>query len=57
MKERATLAIAVCVICFLIGYLAFLGTMIFVEFLESRMSPCQTQIRICSEEEMNLKRN
>ncbi len=55
MKGTSALAIAVCIVCFFIGYLTYLGTMFFVDFLMSRFDPCQNSIQVCSQQERSPK--
>ena len=48
MKGLPILAIAVCIACFFIGYLAYLGTAYIAGFFVDRIDPCQYSIELCS---------
>ena len=48
MKGTTALAVAVCIVCFFIGYLTYLGAMFFIDFLIGRIDPCQNSIQQCS---------
>ena len=50
MKGTTALAIAVCIACFLIGYLTYLGLMLFVDFFIDRVDPCRNSIEVCSQQ-------
>jgi hypothetical protein len=51
MKGTSALAIAVCIACFFIGYLTYLGAMLFVDFFEGQIKPCQYTMELCSQQE------
>ena len=51
MKGTTVLAIAICIFCFFIGYLTYLGTMFFVDFLEGQVDSCQHTTEMCSQPE------
>jgi len=48
MKGTSILAVAVCVVCFFLGYLAYLGAILLVDFMASRVEPCKNMIEACS---------
>ena len=48
MKGTTALAVAVCIACFLIGYLAYLGLMFFVDFFMGQVDPCWNSVEVCS---------
>ena len=56
MKGTSALAIAVCIVCFFIGYLTYLGAMFFVDFIEAQFDPCQNSGELCSQQERTPKR-
>ena len=57
MKGTSALAIAVCIACFLIGYLTYTAAMFFVDFFMGRIDPCQNSVQVCSQQQPGLKRN
>ena len=48
MKGTSALAVAVCIACFLIGYLSYLGMMFFVDLFLGQIDPCQNSVQVCS---------
>ena len=50
MKGESILAIAVCLVCFLIGYLAYLGTSYFVELIFQNAALCERNVDGCTQE-------
>jgi len=48
MKGTSILAVAVCVVCFFLGYLAYLGAILLVDFMASRVAFCKNMIEACS---------
>lgn len=57
MKGTSALAIAVCIACFLIGYLTYLGLMLFVDFFMSQIDPCRDSVEVCSHQQAGRKSN
>ena len=57
MKGTTALAIAVCIACFLIGYLTYLGLMLFVDFFIDRVDPCRNSIEVCSQQPAGRRAN
>lgn len=55
MKGTSALAIAVCIFCFFIGYLAYLGAMYFVDFMMSRFDPCKNSVEVCSQQQIEAE--
>ncbi|HKP69216.1 MAG TPA: hypothetical protein VJV05_08030 [Pyrinomonadaceae bacterium] len=51
MKGTTALAVAVCIACFLIGYLSYLGLMFFVDFFKDQIDPCRNSVQMCSQPE------
>jgi hypothetical protein len=51
MKGTSALAIAVCIACFFIGYLTYLGLMFFVDFFMGQIDPCQNSVEVCSHQQ------
>ena len=51
MKGTSILAIAVCIFCFFLGYLTYLGAMFFVDFVIGQVNPCQHPTEICAQPE------
>ena len=47
MKASTALAVLVCLVCFLIGYLAFLATELIADGVRSMMQPCQESTALC----------
>ena len=52
MKGIRVLTVAVCICCFLIGYLAYLGTSFFFDFFKGQIDPCENQMNVCSQTEI-----
>ena len=50
MKGIRFLTIAICVACFLIGYLAYLGTSYIFDFVRHDVSPCQQSFELCDQQ-------
>ena len=50
MKGTSALAIAVCITCFLIGYMFYLGVMLFLDFFVDRVDPCRNSVEVCSQQ-------
>ena len=48
---KSALAIAICIACFLIGYLTYLGLMFFVDFFVSQANPCNNSIEVCAQQQ------
>ena len=48
MKGTTALAVAVCIACFLIGYLSYLGLMFFIDFFMDQVDPCRNSVQVCS---------
>ena len=57
MKGTSVLAIAVCIACFLIGYLTYLGLMLFVDFFIGQLDPCRNSIEVCSQQSPGRRAN
>jgi len=57
MKGTSALTVAVCIICFFIGYLTYLGATLLVDFMIGRMAPCETRIEACSPPESGPRSN
>ena len=55
MKGNSVLAIAVCLACFLIGYLAYLATVFLVDSFIEKAAPCQYTVETCAQQEMSRK--
>lgn len=51
MRGSSWLAIAVCVACFLIGYLTYVAAGLFVGFFIERAAPCQYTAQACAQPE------
>ena len=51
MKGTSALAIAVCIVCFLLGYLTYLALTFFVDFFVGQVDPCRNSIEICSQQQ------
>lgn len=49
MKGNSVLAIAVCLACFLIGYLAYLATVFLVDQIIEQAVPCQYTAQACTQ--------
>ena len=52
MKGTSALAIAVCITCFLLGYLTYLAVTLFVDFFVGRVNPCRNSIEVCSQQQI-----
>lgn len=50
MKGIRVLTIAICIACFLIGYLAYLGTAYIFDFLRHEAVTCQVSLELCDQE-------
>lgn len=57
MKGTTALAIAVCIACFLIGYLFYLGLMFFADFFVNEVDPCRNSIEVCSQRRAGSQAN
>ena len=57
MKGTTALAIGICIVCFLIGYLTYLGLMIFVDFFVGEANPCRNTIEVCSQQQTSHRGN
>jgi hypothetical protein len=55
MKGTSALAIAVCIACFLIGYLFYLGLTFFINFFADQIDPCWNSVEVCSQQQPKLK--
>lgn len=55
MRGTSWLAIAVCIACFLIGYLTYVAAGLFVGFIIQRAAPCQYTVQTCSQQETPQK--
>jgi hypothetical protein len=55
MKGTTALAVAVCIACFLIGYLTYLGLMFFVDFFMGQVDLCRDSVQICSQQPAERK--
>ncbi len=53
MKGNTILAIAVCVACFLIGYLAYLSVTEIVGFVFDNTSACERSLQDCTQQRPN----
>jgi cell division protein FtsX len=51
MKGKSVLAVAVCLVCFAIGYLAYLSAALLVDGLKSRVETCLDRDRGCGQNE------
>jgi hypothetical protein len=51
MKGTSVLAAAVCIACFLIGYLTYLGMMFFVDLFMGQIDPCENSVQVCSQQQ------
>ena len=51
MKGESILAIAVCLACFLLGYLAYVCTTYFTELLFQNSAQCERSVEGCSQQE------
>lgn len=51
MKGNSALAIAVCIACFLIGYLAYLSAAFLVDLFVERAVPCHNTVEVCAQQE------
>ena len=51
MKGTTALAVAVCIACFLIGYLSYLGLMFFVDFFKDQIDPFRNTVEVCSQQQ------
>lgn len=50
MKGKAALAAVVITLCFLIGYLTYFATNLFVGFLQDQMGNCDKQTSACEQQ-------
>ena len=55
MKGRSVLAVAVCLVCFIIGYLTYLATTLFVDAVKSKVVSCLDLERGCGQRETDAK--
>lgn len=55
MKGTSALAIGVCIACFFIGYMTYLGLMYFVDFFIDQVDPCQNSVQVCAQPQPGLK--
>jgi len=53
MKGNTILAIAVCVACFLIGYLAYLSVTEIVGFVFDNTNACERTLQDCTQQRSN----
>jgi hypothetical protein len=56
MKGKSALAIAVCVVCFFIGYLSYVAVGIIAAFFIDSISPCQNTVEVCSQQSHPLRK-
>lgn len=56
MRGKPLLAVAVCLLCFVFGYLAYLGTTILVDSVKSRVVTCLDPERECGQRIPETKR-
>ncbi|MEO5858184.1 MAG: hypothetical protein ABIR33_04460 [Pyrinomonadaceae bacterium] len=54
MKGSSAFAIAVCIACFLIGYLTYTAASFFIDFFVERAVPCNT-VQACAQQERTPK--
>ncbi len=57
MKGTSALTVAVCIVCFFIGYLTYLGATLMVDFMMDRMAPCENRIEACTGPESGTRSN
>jgi hypothetical protein len=57
MKGTTALAVAVCIACFLIGYLTYLGLMFFIDFFSGQIDPCRNTVEVCAQQQTGRKMN
>lgn len=50
MKGNSALAIAVCLACFLIGYLAYVAATFLVGVFVEQIKPCQDSVEVCAQQ-------
>lgn len=55
MKGNTILAIAVCLTCFLIGYLAYLSVAEIVEFIFDNTSACEKSLQSCTNQSITTQ--
>ncbi len=55
MKGRSVLAVAICLVCFIIGYLTYLATTLFVDSVKSKVVSCFDPERGCGQRETEPK--
>jgi len=55
MKGLSVLTAAVCVVCFFIGYLAYLATTLIVDAVMPRVETCQNSISGCTTQERDSR--
>jgi len=55
MKGRSVLAVAVCLVCFFIGYLAYLATTLLVDSVKSKVASCLDLEKGCGQRETEPK--
>lgn len=56
MNGRSVLAVGVCLVCFLIGYLTYLGTALLVGSLKGNVENCLDPARGCGQRETEPRR-
>lgn len=56
MKGKSVLAVGVCLVCFVIGYLAYLGTALLIGSLTSRIDTCFNTEQNCTQREAEPRR-
>jgi len=49
MNGRSALAIAICVVCFAMGYLFYVAAVMIGDFFIAKATPCRTAVAVCSE--------
>jgi len=57
MKGTSALAIAVCVVCFFIGYLFYVAVETFADLFIGTINPCQNNVEVCSQQNPPLRKN
>ena len=55
MKGKSVLAVAVCLACFIIGYLTYLATTLFVDAVKSKIVSCLDPEKGCGQRETEPK--
>jgi len=51
MTGRSVLAVAVCIVCFLMGYMCYVAVTLVADFFISETDSCANTVAVCSQED------